>query len=112
MVGCDGLRCLRPVRGAGPVAPHAWAAPFAVACAGFAGMLFEIVILFAFQVLHGTLYAEVGLIVAAMGGLALGAARRIAYGYGERQMADGKWLVANRTWQAANGWWGNFHERR
>ena len=37
-------------------------------------MLLEIVILFAFQMFHGSLYAEVGLIVAAyMGGLALGA---------------------------------------
>ena len=53
---------------------RAWTTPFAVACAGFAGMLLEIVILFAFQMFHGSLYAEVGLIVAAyMGGLALGA---------------------------------------
>ena len=76
-----------------------WAAPFAVACAGFAGMLFEIVILFAFQVLHGTLYAEVGLIVAAyMGGLALGAsvANRLA-------MANGRWQTANGRWRMADG---------
>ena len=86
---------------------RAWAAPFAVACAGFAGMLFEIVILFAFQVLHGTLYAEVGLIVAAyMGGLALGAsaANRLW------RMASGRWR--DGRWRAANGWWGDFRERR
>ena len=74
---------------------RAWAAPFAVACAGFVGMLFEIVILFAFQVLHGTLYAEVGLIVAAyMGGLALGAGA-----------ANCLWPMANGGWQTANGLW-------
>jgi spermidine synthase len=74
---------------------RAWAVPFTVACAGFAGMLFEIVILFAFQVLHGTLYAEVGLIVAAyMGGLALGAGA-----------ANGLLPIANGRWQMANGQW-------
>jgi len=74
---------------------RAWAAPFAVACAGFAGILFEIVILFAFQELHGTLYAEVGLIVAAyMGGLALGAGA-----------ANRLWPIANGGWQTANGLW-------
>jgi hypothetical protein len=51
-------------------------------------------------VLHGTLYAEVGLIVAAyMGGLALGAsaANRLW------QMANGGWLTANGRWRIADG---------
>ncbi len=51
------------------------AVPLAVACAGLAGMALEAIILFAFQVQHGTLYAQVSLIIAAcMGGLALGSA--------------------------------------
>ena len=51
------------------------AVPFAVATAGLANMMLEVVLLFAFQVLHGTLYARVSLIVTAlMAGLALGGA--------------------------------------
>lgn len=51
------------------------AVPLAVACAGLTGMVLEVIVLFAFQVQHGTLYARVSLIVAAfMGGLALGSA--------------------------------------
>jgi spermidine synthase len=70
---------------------RSWAVPFAVACAGFGGMLCEVVILFAFQVVHGSLYAEVGLIVAGyMGGLALGGAA-----------ANGGWRMANRKTQNA-----------
>jgi spermidine synthase len=47
--------------------------PLAVACAGLAGMTLEVIVLFAFQVLHGTLYARISLIVAAsMAGLAVG----------------------------------------
>jgi spermidine synthase len=46
-----------------------------VATVGLAQMLLELVLLFAFQALHGSLYAEVGLIVTAfMAGLALGGA--------------------------------------
>jgi spermidine synthase len=49
--------------------------PFAIATVGLAEMTLEIVILFAFQVLHGTVYAQVSLIVTAfMAGLALGGA--------------------------------------
>lgn len=49
------------------------AVPFAVAGIGLAEMTLEVVILFAFQVLHGTVYAKVSLIVTAfMAGLALG----------------------------------------
>ena len=51
------------------------AVPFAIATAGLANMMLEVVLLFAFQVLHGTLYARVSLIVTAlMAGLALGGA--------------------------------------
>ena len=51
------------------------AVPFAIATAGLANMMLEVVILFAFQVLHGTVYARVSLIVTAlMAGLALGGA--------------------------------------
>jgi spermidine synthase len=50
-----------------------WAVPFVIAGIGAAEMTLEVVILFAFQVFRGTLYAEVGLIVTAfMAGLALG----------------------------------------
>jgi spermidine synthase len=49
------------------------AIPISIAGIGFAEMTLEVVILFAFQVLHGYLYAEVSLIVTAfMAGLALG----------------------------------------
>jgi len=52
-----------------------WAVALVVASVGLAQMLLELVLLFAFQALHGSLYAEVGLIVTAfMAGLALGAA--------------------------------------
>ena len=61
-------------------------------------MLFEVVILFAFQVLHGSLYAEVGLIVAGyMGGLALGGAAA------NSKWLIGRWQMANSRWQTANG---------
>ncbi len=47
--------------------------PFAVATIGLAEMTLEVVIIFAFQVFHGTLYSRVSLIVTAfMAGLALG----------------------------------------
>ena len=52
-----------------------WTVPFAIATIGMAEMTLEVVILFAFQVLHGTIYAEISLIVTAfMAGLALGGA--------------------------------------
>jgi spermidine synthase len=52
-----------------------WAMPIAVAGIGLAQMLLEIVIIFAFQLQHGSLYAEVSLLVTAfMGGLAAGGA--------------------------------------
>jgi spermidine synthase len=52
-----------------------WTVPFAVATVGLAEMMLEVVILFAFQVLHGTVYTEISLIVSAfMAGLALGGA--------------------------------------
>ncbi|MCX7856075.1 MAG: hypothetical protein N2556_08945, partial [Anaerolineae bacterium] len=50
-----------------------WAVPIAVGGAGLAGMMLEVVILLAFQVRHGSLYAQVSLIVAAyMVGMVLG----------------------------------------
>ncbi|HEY63599.1 MAG TPA: hypothetical protein G4O02_03410 [Caldilineae bacterium] len=50
-----------------------WGVPLSIAGIGLAEMMLEVVILFAFQVLHGYVYAEVSLIVMAfMGGLALG----------------------------------------
>jgi spermidine synthase len=52
-----------------------WAVPIAVAGVGLAQMMLEVVILFAFQVVYGTVYAQVSLIVTAfMAGLALGGA--------------------------------------
>jgi len=50
-----------------------WAVPITVGGAGLAGMMLEVVILLAFQVRHGSLYAQVSLIVAAyMVGMVLG----------------------------------------
>jgi len=50
-----------------------WAVPIAVGSAGLAGMMLEVVILLAFQVRHGSLYAQVSLIVTAyMVGMVLG----------------------------------------
>ena len=52
-----------------------WAVPFAIATIGLAEMALEVVIIFAFQVLHGTVYSRVSLVVTAfMAGLALGGA--------------------------------------
>lgn len=54
---------------------RAWVVPSAIAGIGFAQMMLEMVLLFAFQVLHGYVYAEVSLIVTAfMLGLVLGSA--------------------------------------
>jgi spermidine synthase len=68
--------------------------PLAIAGTGLAEMTLEVVILFAFQVLHGTVYARVSLIVTAfMAGLALGGAagtRLLArWAGGRRRMDDG-----------------------
>ncbi len=50
-----------------------WAVPITVGGAGLAGMMLEVVILLAFQVRHGSLYAQVSLIVTAyMVGMVLG----------------------------------------
>ncbi len=50
-----------------------WALPVAVGGAGLAGMMLEVIILLAFQVRHGSLYAQISLIVAAyMVGMVLG----------------------------------------
>ena len=50
-----------------------WAVPITIAAVGLAQMTLQLVILFAFQVLHGYVYAEVSLIVTAfMAGLIIG----------------------------------------
>jgi spermidine synthase len=68
---------------------EAWAVPVVVAGIGLAEMTLQVVILFAFQVLHGYIYAEVSLIVTAfMAGLVLGA-------------AGSNWLLAR--WPSASG---------
>ncbi len=70
-----------------------WAVPVAIAGIGLAEMTLEVVILFAFQVLHGTVYAEVSLIVTAfMAGLALGGA------------ASNQWLAVSSQRSAGGGW--------
>jgi spermidine synthase len=61
-----------------------WAVPIAVGSAGLAGMMLEVVILLAFQVRHGSLYAQVSLIV-------------MAYMVG---MVLGSRLAASRPWAA------------
>jgi spermidine synthase len=67
-----------------------WAVPFAIAGIGLAEMTLEVVILFAFQVLHGTLYAQVSLIVTAfMAGLASGGAVSNRLLGGQRRMLIG-----------------------
>jgi spermidine synthase len=64
------------------------AAPFAIAGVGLAEMTSEVVILFAFQVQHGTAYAQVSAIVTAfMAGLALGGA------VSNRLLARSAWLA-------------------
>ena len=68
-----------------------WAVPVAIAAIGLAEMLLEVVILFAFQVLRGTIYAEVSLIVTGfMAGLAVGggAGNRILDRAGRRGHPD------------------------
>ncbi len=67
-----------------------WAVPFTIASIGLAEMTLEVVIIFAFQVLHGTVYREVSLIVTAfMAGLAAGG------GIGQR-LIDRHWPRADR----------------
>lgn len=47
--------------------------PFAIATTGFAGMIFDLVLIFAFQVLYGYVYRQIGLLVTAfMVGAAVG----------------------------------------
>jgi spermidine synthase len=58
-----------------------WAVPSIVAISGFSEMTLQVVVLLAFQSLHGYVYHQLGLVIAAfMGGLAVGAwaADRIA----------------------------------
>jgi spermidine synthase len=65
-----------------------WAVPIAIGGVGLAQMMLEVAILFAFQTVHGTVYAGVSLIVAAfMAGLAMGGV------WGNRLLA--KWGKAN-----------------
>jgi len=69
------LNCVELIEGAHPSTSSGWAVPLAIAGIGLAEMTLEVVILFAFQMLHGTVYARVSLIVTAfMAGLALGGA--------------------------------------
>jgi spermidine synthase len=50
-----------------------WAVPSVVGICGFSGMTLQVVVLLAFQSLHGYVYHQLGLVIAAfMGGLALG----------------------------------------
>jgi len=73
------------------------AVPCAIAAIGLAEMALEVVILFAFQVLHGTLYAQVSLIVTAfMAGLALGGAlsNRLLIRQKRRKRATRRKLIA------------------
>jgi spermidine synthase len=75
-----------------------WAVPVAIGTIGLAGMMLEVAILFAFQVLHGYVYAEVSLILTAfMAGLALGA------GASNRLLAGWSPVVEKRARQALIG---------
>jgi len=68
---------------------RSWAVPFAIAGVGLAEMTLEVVILFAFQMLHGTVYREVSLIVTAfMAGLAVGGAIGQRWVDARRPLAD------------------------
>ena len=81
-----------------------WAVPFTIAGIGLAEMTLEVVILFAFQVLHGYVYAEVSLIVTAfMAGLALGgaASNRWLAMSGQRSMGNKGALVVVQVAVAA-----------
>jgi spermidine synthase len=69
-----------------------WAVPLVIAGIGLSQMTLEMVILFAFQVRFGTLYAAVSLIVAAfMAGLALGGVA------GNLLVGRGAWSVKRRA---------------
>ena len=47
--------------------------PFAIGATGFAGMTFDLVVIFAFQTLYGYVYQQIGLLITAfMAGLSLG----------------------------------------
>ena len=47
--------------------------PFAVAATGFAGMSYDLIVVFAFQILYGTVYRQMALLITAfMAGLSLG----------------------------------------
>ncbi|MCS7179181.1 MAG: fused MFS/spermidine synthase [Anaerolineae bacterium] len=71
-----GLSCLR----------RRWAIPIAVGGAGLAGMMLEMVILLAFQVRYGSLYAQVSLLVAAyMVGMVVGSQWGSSRRWGTRQ---------------------------
>lgn len=64
-----------------------WAVPAAIAGIGLAGMILEIVIVFAFQVFYGSVYTRVSVIVSAfMAGLAVGSA--VSNGMLEHWLAD------------------------
>lgn len=66
-----------------------WAVPLTVAGAGLAGMTLEMVALLAFQVRHGSLYAQVSLIVTAyMVGMVMGS----------------RWAAVHR-WSVPAAWW-------
>jgi spermidine synthase len=71
--------------------PAWWAVSFVVGTIGLAEMTLQVVILFGFQVLHGTIYAQVSLIVTAfMAGLALGGAVGQRLAPGGQRAADGR----------------------
>ena len=63
-----------------------WSVPATVSFTGLAGMTLEVILLFAFQVFHGYVYGQIGLLVTAfMGGLVLGA------------LVGGRWLTSSRA---------------
>jgi spermidine synthase len=70
-----------------------WPVPAAIGLTGLAGMTLEVVMLFAFQVVHGYVYGQVGLLVTAfMAGLALGS------GLASRWRWPGEPAAQRRPW--------------
>ncbi len=63
-----------------------WPVPAAVGFTGLAGMTLEVILLFGFQVFHGYVYSQIGLLVTAfMAGLVLGA------------LVGGRWFAGHRA---------------
>lgn len=77
-----------------------WAVPVAIAGVGLAHMILQVVILIAFQTVHGTVYSGVGMMVTAfMAGLVLGSAlgNRLSRCWRDRSLAGAEGTLIPRS---------------